>query len=60
MDVHFIHEKIEEKQLKVHFVPIEEQVADVLTKPLAIKRFEFLRDKLTVENSPFSLREGVK
>ena len=33
VDIHFIREKIEAKQLEVRFVPTEEQVADVLTKP---------------------------
>ena len=60
VDVYFICEKIEEKQLEVRFVPTEEQVANVLTKPFAITRFEFLRNKVTVENSPFTLRGGVK
>ena len=42
VDIHFIREKIEAKQLEVRFVPTEEQVADVLTKPLSTNRFEFL------------------
>ena len=60
VDIHFIREKIEAKQLEVRFVPTEEQVVDMLTKPLSTNRFDFLRDKLKVENSLFSLREGVK
>ena len=58
--VHFIQEKVKAKQLEVRFVPTEEQVVDVFTKPLAASRFELLRQKLTVEDSPFRLREGVK
>ena len=60
VDVHFIREKVEAKQLEVRFVPIEEQVVDVLTKPLAANRFEVLRHKLAVEDSPCSLKGGVK
>ena len=46
VDVHFMREKIEAKQLEVWFVPTEEQVADLLTKPLMMTRFQFLRYKL--------------
>ena len=52
--------KLEEKQLEVKFVSTEEQIADVLTKPLTAKRFEFLREKLIVEDSPLKLWESVK
>ena len=34
--------------LKLQYVPIEEQVADVLTKPLSHLKFEHFRDKLGV------------
>ena len=59
VDVHFIREKVEAKQLEVRFVPTEEQDADVFTKPLAASRFELLRQKLIVEDSPFRLGEGA-
>ena len=45
VDVHFIREKVEAKQLEVKFVPTEEQAADVLTKPLVANRFELLRQR---------------
>ena len=32
--------------VKLKYVPTEEQVADVLTKPLARVKFEYFRDKL--------------
>ena len=60
MDVHFIREKVEAIQLEVRFVLTKEQVANVVTKPLATSIFELLRQKVTVEDSPFRLREGVK
>ena len=60
VDTDFIREQVEAKQIEVRFVPTEEQVADMLTKPLAASKFELLRHKLTVEDSPFRLREGVR
>ena len=34
--------------LKLKYVPIEEQVAYVLTKPLTHVKFKYFRDKLSV------------
>ena len=34
--------------IKLQYVPMEEQVADVLTKPLSHVKFEYFRDKLGV------------
>ena len=34
--------------VKLQYVPTEEQVADVLTKPLSRVKFEYFRDKLGV------------
>ena len=34
--------------MKLQYAPIEEQVADVLTKPLSQLKFEHFRDKLGV------------
>ena len=34
--------------IKLKYVPIEEQVADVLTKTLARVKFEYFRDKIGV------------
>ena len=60
IDVHFIREKVLSKEVEVRFIPSKEQVADVFTKALNISSFEYFRDKLTLDKSKFSLREGVK
>ena len=39
---------VQKGAIKLKYVPIEEQVADVLTKPLAHVKFEYFRDKLGV------------
>ena len=40
--------KLQKGAVKLKFVPTKEQVADVLTKPLARVKFEYFRDKLCV------------
>jgi hypothetical protein len=42
----------------VEYLPTDEQIADVLTKPLAKSKFVYFRDKLGVtENVPLAKRE---
>ena len=42
--------------VKLKYVPTKEQVADVLTKPLARVMFEYFRDKLGVVQKDLSLK----
>ncbi|KAJ4817812.1 hypothetical protein LUZ62_030378 [Rhynchospora pubera] len=48
IDFHFCRERIINKEIQVHFLSSSDQIADALTKPLAISRFQFLCNKLTV------------
>ncbi|XP_026429891.1 uncharacterized protein LOC113326365 [Papaver somniferum] len=48
------------KLLDVRFVSSKDQIADIFTKPLSKDRFYLLRFKLTVQDHPLRLREGVK
>ncbi|XP_057779651.1 uncharacterized mitochondrial protein AtMg00810-like [Salvia miltiorrhiza] len=50
IDTHFVRDKVLNKELDVRYVPSEDQLADVLTKPLSISRFQFLVDKYPLEN----------
>ncbi len=43
---HFIREKVANKQVLIEYVETEEQIADILTKPLTKGPFEHLREKL--------------
>jgi hypothetical protein len=43
---HFIHDVVENGVVKLHYVATNEQVADVLTKPLSKVKFEYFKDKL--------------
>lgn len=41
MDHHFVHDKVVDGSLLVRFVPFEEQLADVMAKPLPSQHFVF-------------------
>ena len=43
-----IKNKLQKGAVNLNYVPIEEHVADVLTKPLSRVMFEYFRDKLGV------------
>lgn len=45
---HFIREKYEDGLFRLNYVPTDEQLADVFTKPLAKGKFEFFRNKIGV------------
>ena len=45
---HYIRDMVQKGAIKLKYVPIEEQVADVLTKPLSRVKFEYFQDKLGV------------
>ncbi|KAH9763606.1 retrovirus-related pol polyprotein from transposon RE1 [Citrus sinensis] len=60
LDVHYIRDKVINKELEVRYIPTEEQVADVLTKPLSFPKFSYFRSKLNVISRPLNLRGDVK
>jgi hypothetical protein len=45
---HFIRDMVQRGTIKLHYVGTDEQVVDVLTKPLSRVKFEHFRDKLGV------------
>jgi hypothetical protein len=45
---HYLRDQAENKNIKLEYVPTQEQVADVFTKPLSIDVFEYLRKILGV------------
>lgn len=56
IDFHFVRERVAKRLLEVRFICFEDQLADVLTKPLATRRFCYMRDKLTVVAPQLCLR----
>lgn len=48
LDIHFVREKVVSKDLLVEHVPVAQQVADILTKPLSSSQFPTMRCKLNV------------
>ncbi|KAH9792303.1 retrovirus-related pol polyprotein from transposon RE2 [Citrus sinensis] len=60
IDIHYVRNKVLAGDLNIQFIPSEEQVADIMTKPLSFTRFSYLRAKLNVMPCPLSLRGAVK
>jgi len=49
LDLHFVRDSIQTKQLSLSHIPRTVQIADILTKPLS--RSSFNRDKLMIINN---------
>ncbi|KAH9725755.1 retrovirus-related pol polyprotein from transposon RE2 [Citrus sinensis] len=60
LDMHFIRDKVLAKELEIRYIPSEEQIADILTKPLTFIHFNYFRAKLNVQTCSLSLRGDVK
>jgi Reverse transcriptase (RNA-dependent DNA polymerase) len=50
IDYHFVRERVAAKQLQVKFLCSADQLADIMTKPLPLSRFQLLRNKLNVSS----------
>lgn len=46
IDLHFVHDLVSKGLLNVSYVNTRDQLADLLTKPLARTRFQDLRSKI--------------
>jgi hypothetical protein len=49
---HFLQEEVTKKNIKVEYVETKEWIADIFTKPLPRKTFEYFRQKLGVVSTP--------
>ncbi|PRQ50086.1 hypothetical protein RchiOBHm_Chr2g0129171 [Rosa chinensis] len=59
MDYHYVREMVLSKFLHVSYLSTTQQPADIFTKSLSKDRFHFLRGKLPVRATPFSLRGDI-
>lgn len=52
VNYHFVRDKVASSDPRVRFVSTQDQVANIFTKLLSVKRFEMLRGKLNVVSLP--------
>jgi len=56
---HFARENVQHGKFRVSFVSIDDQLADILTKPLLRPRFDYLLSKLHLSFRPSNLRKDI-
>jgi hypothetical protein len=56
---HFVRENVQHSKFRVSFVSTDDQLADILTKPLLRPRFDYLLSKLHLSFKPYNLREDI-
>ena len=49
---HYLRDQVETKNIKLEYVPTQERVVDIFTKPLSRDVFEYLRQRLGVVSLP--------
>ena len=58
MKYHFIKDLVQGGTLKLQYIRTDEQIADILTKPLTLAKFVYFCDKLGItENTSLAERE---
>ncbi|KAH9718111.1 retrovirus-related pol polyprotein from transposon RE1 [Citrus sinensis] len=60
IDIHFLRDKVTKGELEINYIGSNDQIADVLTKPLPYHKFSCFRSKLKFIDKTLSLREGVE
>jgi hypothetical protein len=57
---HFIRDRVQKGTVQLQCIPTEEQLADILTKPLLKGKFIFFKDKLGVVENSFLAKRDCK
>ena len=52
VDYHFVRQRVVHEDLVVRYIPIKLELADIFTKGLSSKLFDFFRDNLSLRSSP--------
>lgn len=47
---HFLRDHMEKKKIKIDYIPTEDQLADIFTKPLELENFSKIRRTLSACN----------
>ena len=53
---HILNEAVERAELRTEYVPTEENLADIFTKPLTAEKFEFHRKSLLIPQKSTTLK----
>jgi hypothetical protein len=57
---YFIRDKVQEGEVKLEYIPTDEQTTDILTKPLSRIKFAYFREKMgIVEITPLVEKEEM-
>jgi len=52
VDSHFVQDWVAKKEIQIHFISSQDQLADVFTKPLSATSFTAFHYKLRIDPSP--------
>jgi histone deacetylase 1/2 len=52
VDYHFVRDRVAKKEIQIRFIPSQDQLADVFTKPLSTASFTAFKFKLRVNPPP--------
>jgi histone deacetylase 1/2 len=52
VDYYFVRDRVAKKEIQIHFIFSQDQLADVFTKPLPTSLFTVFRFKLRVDPPP--------
>jgi len=56
---HFVRENVQHDKFQVSFVSADDQLVDILTKPLLRPMFDYLLSKLHLSFRLYNLREDI-